>query len=217
MFRNRFLARFQPKMEADGGGAGAGTSTIGESAGTGNGASTGNAAGAAQQSATFDYEKIKSIVEGAQSVKEDAVLKNYFKQQGLSQEELAQAIASFKEQKARNQPDVGVLQQQAAQAAVEVKQAQIEKAAVLAAIGLGIDAKTIPYVLKMADLSSVMDQENKVNTEALTKALGKVLEDVPALKPAAVSGTGFVQVGATGSNQQQAANQDALKAAFGLQ
>ena len=34
-----------------------------------------------------------------------------------------------------------------------VQKAQVQAAATMAAVGLGIDAKTIPYVLKMADLS----------------------------------------------------------------
>ena len=46
-------------------------------------------------------------------------------------------------------------------------------------------------------------------------ALNKVLEDVPALKPAPAGQTGFVQVGASGQ-QQQTTNDDALKKAFGL-
>lgn len=35
------------------------------------------------QAFTFDYEKLASIVAGKQTVTEDTVLKNYFKQQGL--------------------------------------------------------------------------------------------------------------------------------------
>ena len=146
---------------------------------------------------------------------EDTALKAYFKQQGLSQEEAEQAMATFKQQKAAQQPDVGAIQSQLAQAQAAAQQAEIDKAATLAAIGLGIDAKTIPYVLKMADLGQVMGQDGKINDEALKTALNKVLEDVPALKPAPAGQTGFVQVGASGQ-QQQTTNDDALKKAFGL-
>ena len=47
-------------------------------------------------------------------------------------------------------------------------------------------------------------------------ALNKVLEDVPALKPAPAGQTGFVQVGASGQSGQQQTTDDALKKAFGL-
>ena len=95
------------------------------------------------------------------------------------------------------------------------KQAQIESAATMTAVTLGIDAKTIPYVLKMADLSQVMGQDGKINEETLKASLNKVLEDIPALKPQASGSSGFVQVGAA-NNQQQQAGDAALKAAFGL-
>lgn len=163
----------------------------------------------------FDYEKLAQLVAGKQTVTEESVLKGYFKQQGLSKEQMEQAIATFKQQQAASQPDVAAIQQQAAQAQAMAQQAMIDKEATLAAIGLGIDAKTIPYVLKMADLSQVMGQDGKINEETMKAALNKVLEDVPALKPQAGQATGFVQVGASGQQQQQATD-DALKKAFGL-
>lgn len=163
----------------------------------------------------FDYEKLAQLVAGKQTVTEESVLKGYFKQQGLSKEQVDQAIATFKQQQAAFQPDVAAIQQQAAQAQAMAQQAMIDKEATLAAIGLGIDAKTIPYVLKMADLSQVMGQDGKINEETMEAALNKVLEDVPALKPQAGQATGFVQVGASGQQQQQTTD-DALKKAFGL-
>ena len=86
----------------------------------------------------------------------------------------------------------------------------------MAAVSLGIDAKTIPYVLKMADLGQVMGQDGKINDEALKAALNKVLEDVPALKPQTPGSSGFIQVGAASGQQQTQTTDDALKKAFGL-
>jgi hypothetical protein len=83
-------------------------------------------------------------------------------------------------------------------------------------VSLGIDANTIPYILKMADLSQAMGQDGKINDETVKAALNKVLEDVPALKPQSSGSKGFVQVGAASGSQQQTANEDALKKAFGL-
>lgn len=73
------------------------------------------------------------MLEGTLAAKEDTALKAYFKQQNLSEEEMAQAIAAFKQQKAAQQPDVGALQQQAQQAQALAQQATIEKEATLAA------------------------------------------------------------------------------------
>lgn len=169
-----------------------------------------------QPAAQIDYDKLAQIVAGKQTATEDSVLRGYFKQQGLSREEADQAIAAFKQQKAASQPDVNALQTQAAQAQAMAQQAMLEKEATLTAISLGLDAKTIPYVLKMADLSQVTGQDGKINNESLKNAINKVLEDVPALKPQAAGTTGFIQVGVSGGSGQQANSDDALKKAFGL-
>ena len=117
-------------------------SSNGAAGGNGAEGAGGNAAGAAggtgQQSGAgtgpqFDYEKLASLIAGKTSVTEDTVLKSYFKQQGLSQEEMAQAIQAFKAQKVASQPDVGALQSQAAQAQAQARQIQSENAAILAA------------------------------------------------------------------------------------
>lgn len=175
-------------------------------------------AASGQQAAApaIDYTKIQQMLEGTLAAKEDTALKAYFKQQGLSQEEMDQAIAAFKQQKAASQPDVAALQQQAAQAQALAQQAQLQSAATMTAVSLGIDAKTIPYVLKMADLSQAMGQDGKINDEALKTALDKVLEDIPALKPQAAGLTGFVQVGAASGGQAQTTVDTELDRIFGV-
>jgi hypothetical protein len=164
----------------------------------------------------IDYDKIAQLIAGKQAATEDSVLKGYLKQQGLSQEEMSQAIAAFKQQKADSQPDVNAMQTQLAQAQAAAQKAMLDNVATMAAIGLGLDAKTIPYVLKIADFSQAMGQDGKINEETMKNALNKVLEDVPALKPQPAQASGFVQVGTTGTGQQQTATDDALKQAFGL-
>ena len=173
------------------------------------------AAGQQVQAPEFDYEKLAGIISGKQSVAEETVLKNYFKQQGLSEDEMKLAISAYKQQKAASQPDVNALQTQTQTAQAAAQQALIEKEAVLEAIQLGIDAKTIPYVLKMADLSSVIGQDGKVNNETLKNALNKVLEDIPQLKPQAQQTAGF-SFGAPGSASTEAAVDDQLNRIFGV-
>lgn len=180
-------------------------------------------AGGTQQQTTqvqtpeIDYERLSQAIAGKQSETEDKVLRGYFKQQGLSQVDAEKAMAAFKAEKAKNQPDIGAMQTQLTQTQAALQQAQVNAAATMAAVSLGIDAKTIPYVLKMADMSQVVGQDGKINDETLKNALNKVLEDVPALKPQAAGSTGFVQIGTTGANGQQTSpDQDALKKAFGL-
>lgn len=153
------------------------------------------------QSTEIDYEKLSQIIAGKQSVAEESVLKGYFKKQGLSKEEMEQAISAFKQQKAANQPDIQAIQNQAAEARLEAQQAVIERDAMLLSGDLGIDLKTMPYILKMADTSQVIEENGNVNQEKLKEALNKVLEDVPQLKQQQdTQQSGFRQIG-VGQNQ----------------
>ena len=115
------------------------------------------------QAPAIDYEKLASIVNGKQTATEDTVLKGYFKQQGLSPEEMTQAISSYKAEKAKNTPDVNALQTQIAEAQKASQQAMLEKDATLEALSLGLDSKTIPYVLKLANLSEAIGEDGLIN------------------------------------------------------
>lgn len=170
----------------------------------GNGGAQNPLANQQNQTPTFDYEKLAGIIAGKQSVAEDTVLKNYFKQQGLSEDDMKQAISAFKQQKAESQPDVNAMQQQLNVAMQQAQQAVIEKEAYLLSGELGIDLKTMPYLMKMADLSAVTTADGKVDQDKLKEALNKVLEAVPQLKPQAdTQQNGFRTIGA-GPQQQSA-------------
>ena len=160
--KRRFPMNLQ--LFAEGGASGGQGDGAGASGAAGNqpGASGTGAAGTGSSTGVqFDYEKLAGLIAGKTSVTEDTVLKSYFKQQGLSQEEMSQAIQAFKAQKA-----------------------QLENAAIIAAVGLGVDAKTIPYLIKMTDFGQAVGQDGKINEETVANALKKTLEDVPGLKPA---------------------------------
>ena len=134
------------------------------------------------------------MLDGTLSAKENTALKAYFKQQGLSQEEAEQAMQAFKQQKAANEPNIEAIQNEAQNAQQMAQKAMIERDAYKLSGELGIDLKTMPYVLKLADVSQVV-QDGKIDSEKLKEALNKVLEDVPQLKPQEQQQTGFRQIG----------------------
>lgn len=171
---------------------------------------------AGESTGSFDYEKLASIISGKQSVTEEQVLRGYFKQQGLSKEEMNQAITAYKQQQQANKPDVEALQNAASTANKKAADAILRSEATLAAVQLGIDVKTVPYVLKMADLSQVLDKDGNVQEEILKNALNKVLEDIPALRPQMTQSSGFIQVGAVGTNKQQSETEAELDRIFGV-
>lgn len=172
-----------------------------------------------QQTAGVDYDRLQEMINTATAKKENAVIKDYFMQQGLSENELHQAITAFKqskEQQANAQQNANAsLQNEVAAAQKDAEQARIELAATQVAITLGIEAKTVPYVLKMADFSKAKGTDGKISEDNVKAALEQVLKDVPALKPAKDSNGGF-QIGGPGGGNANQANEEALKRAFGL-
>lgn len=221
MYHNFFRSMFRFSPEGAGGAGGTGTSgTSGQSSNGGTGGSSSGASGSgsggnggggsgasgSNNQPSIDYDRIQQMLDGTLQAKEKTALKKYFEQQGLTPEQAQQAIDDFKAHQAANAPDVSSLQTQLAQAQAVAQRAAVENAATMQAIQLGVDAKNIPYVLKLADLSQVTGQDGKINEEALKTAINKVLEDVPALKKQENASTGFVQVGASGSGSQAGAS-----------
>lgn len=167
---------------------------------------------------TIDYTKIQNMIDTVTAKKENAVLKSYFQQQGLSEDEINQAITAFKQNKQQQsqqqQNDNAELQAKMETAQQLAQQAQIELVATRVAMTLGIDAKTLPYVIKMADFSKANDNDGKISEDNIKSALEQVLTDVPALKPTHETNAGF-KIGSSGGNDNQA-DDEALKKAFGL-
>lgn len=210
---NKFFTRFMPLMDADGGSGGGagGTSGSGGEGGTG-----GSAGGQSTTTPEIDYDKLAEIIAGKQKVSEDSILKAHFKNQGLSPEEAKEAIAAFKEQRAKNTPDVAALQQQTAQAQQAAITAQIENAAILMHEELGVDLKTMPHLLKLADTAEVVNDGN-IDKEKLKEALNKVLEDVPQLKSQAEEKKeGGYRFGAGGGDGRTDATNERLDRIFGV-
>ena len=151
----------------------------------------------------IDYNKIQEMIDGRNAKTEDSVLKSYFQKQGLSQEEIESAINAFKTQKA-NQANAQNKELTDAQASLQKTQLEnqrlrIEKKAYDFVDELNVDIKTMPYLLKMADLNNCADKDGNVLEDTLKTALQKVIDDVPGLKKQ-VQGTVGITVGADTNN-----------------
>ena len=168
----------------------------------------------------IDYDKIASLVEGKQKVAEEQVLKGYFKQQGLSAEEMSSAIDMFKKDKASRQPNIDDLKGQISasenkynDAVNKWLEAETKLEAYRIAPSLGVDPTALPYVLKMADTSKVI-KDGKVDADALKESINEVLKDLPQLKAdPEVNSKGF-KIGA--DNSQQSAQHAELARIFGV-
>lgn len=152
---------------------------------------------------TIDYAKIQEMIDGRNAKTEDSILKSYFEKQGLSKEEMESAINAFKTQKA-NQANAQNKELSDAQASLqkiqlENQRLKVEKKAYDFVDDLNVDNKTMPYILKMADLSKCIDKDGNVLEDSLKTALEKVITDVPGLKKQ-IQGTVGITVGADTNN-----------------
>lgn len=151
-------------------------------------------------------------------------LQSFFEQQGLTEDEMKQAAAAFKSErdKANNKPDeskpdIAALTAQNEQYKQAALKAQVESKASLAALQLGADVNTLPYILKLADFKDAVKSDGTINEEKLKAAVNKVFADIPALKKAA-DDTGFKldKLGADNNNENTANQTEKLKKIFGL-
>ena len=169
----------------------------------------------------IDYDKIASILDGKQKATEESVLKGYFKQQGLTGDEMKSAIEMFKKDKASREPNIDDLNKQiadgqnaVAQANQRALMAETKVEAMTMASELGVEQKTIPYLLKMADLSSVT-KDGQIDQEKLKESLNAVLKDIPQLKVSPEDKPNGFKIGAD-TGGQQSGNDEQLAQIFGI-
>lgn len=102
---------FDLQIFADGGDGGSGAESTG--AGTaGNGDGGQSSAGGASGGATYSYEQAEQIAEARADRATKAALSDYFKRQGMSEEEVTAALADFKAKKAASQPNISAVEKE---------------------------------------------------------------------------------------------------------
>ena len=112
--RKRF---FDLQLFTDGGESGAGAAGAGAgTAGNGNG-SQNNAGGA-----TYSYEQAEQIAQARADRAEKAALADFFKRQGMSEDEVTAALADFKAKKAAQQPNVTAVEKERDAALAQVEE-----------------------------------------------------------------------------------------------
>lgn len=90
----------------DGGGSGSGA-TQGGQAGSGDGGQ-----GSAGGNGTYSFEQAEEIANARAQRAEQAALKSYFQQQGMTEDEVRAALAEYKTNKEKQKPNVSVIEQE---------------------------------------------------------------------------------------------------------
>lgn len=180
--RKRF---FDLQLFTDGGEGGAGAAGAGAgTAGNGNG-SQNNAGGA-----TYSYEQAEEIANARADRAEKAALASYFKQQGMSEEEVTAALADFKAKKAAQQPNVSKVEQERDAALAKV--AEMENTNYLR--DKGVKPDDLDYVLFKVSKQVDDKTDFKKAADAFLKEnprfTGQGMKVVSTGKPDGGSGTG---------------------------
>lgn len=167
----------------------------------------------------IDYGKIQSMIDKGVQQKENAILKSYFAQQGMSEDEIKSAIGDWKAKKqTQAQEQTNTLTQlQESNKALQAKLTGelLSKQAFNDCLDLGVDKNTIPYVIKSADFTDAIDEKGEVKADKVREVIEKVLADVPAFKGTSKDDKGF-QIGVGGEDEEATEQENALRKAFGL-
>ena len=212
----KLLFSLDIQLFAEGDGAG-----TGGAGGEGSGSSAAGASGT-QSTVQIDYEQLADVISRRTSGTEDKVLQGYFKQQGLSSEQAAEAIRQYKESQKQKRDDevnrVRNMEQENARLKLQIQNADIDKEITTLATKEGISAEKLPFLLKMVEREGIIDQEGKLQSDKAKAALETVLKAFPEFKGSA-SGSGIQPlVGGNGGsgNGGASATDAALDAIFGI-
>lgn len=140
------------------------------------------------QSVTFTAEQMAEanrIADERARRATNSALKDYFQQQGMTEEEAGLALSAYKEQKAAAKTPEQLAQeaQQTANTRVDVaKQSLLQMSARAAATQLGVKPERLDFVLKLADLSGIeIGDDMQVDADKVKAAVQSVLDIVPEL------------------------------------
>ena len=153
----------------------------------------------------IDYGKIEAMINKGTQQKENAILKSFFEQQGMTEDEVKSAISSYKAEqgkKAEEQKNAYAnMQAENEQLKAQILQSNINAKATDIGLDMGVDKNAVGYLIKMADLSKAVNEKNEISEEEIKNAFEEVLKNVPALKASVNSNTGF-KVGADNVQQE---------------
>lgn len=171
-------------------------------AGSQGGAGTGN--GSHGGSAGYTYEQLEEIATSRAERASRTALADFFRKQGMSEEQITAAISDYKAKQKANQPNVSAIEQERDNYKTQVEQMQNEK--ILAA--KGVKADDLDYVI--FKVSKLVDDKTD-----FTKAAEKFLKENPKLTGAGtyrVATSAGTESKGTGGSMNSSIN-DAIRSA----
>ena len=113
------------------------------SGGQGGGSGNGGSGHEGSAGATYSYEQAEEIANARATKAERAALANYFRSQGMTEDEITSAINDFKAKKKANEPNVSQIERERDEYKNKVTQMENEKYL----SSRGVNAEDLDYVL----------------------------------------------------------------------
>jgi len=176
----------------------------------------------ATQTIDIDYNKVADAVEK----RGESTLKGILKSQGLTGDQLDQAIIDFKAKQAQ-QTEAEIQANKAMKLELETLRQeklnnQIEKEVITLADGLTINNEKLPFLMKMIDKEKSIKEDGSIDTEALKTEIENVTKAFPDFieqnKDDVSKGMQVYKAGADGTKGTEAADtiNALLNKAFGI-
>ena len=174
------------------------------------------------QVTTPNYDEIFNKLDAILDKRADGLAKSALKDNGIEESEIADIVKAYREQKqtkATEQTEaLTAAQNRVAELEKQISETAIDNAMSAAALDLGINAKSLPYVTRLANREGILGNDGKPDAEKVKEAINKVLEDVPALKASTADNKGFQSVGAKSGESATSGDDEEkkLRSYFGL-
>lgn len=172
--------------------------------------------------ASPNYDEIFGKLDAILDKRTDGLAKSALKDNGIDENEVADIVKAYREQKQAKATEqtnaLNTANQRIAELEKQIADRVLDDALSAAAMKLGVDAKQLPYVTRLASREGVLGEDGAPDATKVEEAISKVLDDVPALKATANGNNGFQTVGAkTGDGAGSGGDADKkLRGYFGL-
>lgn len=134
----------------------------------------------------IDYDKLASAIESRTSRKEEGIVKSYLKEQGLSEDEMKEALKAYKETKANKvkeeQERINKIIRENNEYKKKELMVQVTSEAKTIAKGLNVREDRFDKLMALCDQKDFMDDKGVINKEAIKKEMEKQLQDLPEFK-----------------------------------
>lgn len=131
-----------------------------DGSGSGSEGNQGNNAGDDGNKGTYSFEQAEEIANARAHRAEQAALKSYFQQQGMTEDEVKAALADYKTNKEKQKPDVSAIEKERDEANKKIQQYENEK--VLS--GMKVRTEDLDYV--MFKVSALVTDKKDFKTAA---------------------------------------------------